>query len=82
MNKLARPFVAVATVMGTIVGMAVAASAQTTSLDGVTTEVTGARDDLVSFVTGTGVPVLFSLLILGVGIALAVRYTRRGARSA
>lgn len=81
MKKLAKwitaPFIAA---FG-VVAMASMASAST-ALDGVSTQVTGAKDDLASFVTTTGVPVLFGLLILGVGIGLAVRYTRRGARSA
>ena len=51
-------------------------------LDGVATEANAARDEFASFVTATAVPILFGLLILGVGIALAVKYVRRGARSA
>lgn len=79
-TKIAAMFGVVSTA---IVAMATAASATPVNpLDSVTTEANTAKDSFVSFVTGTGVPLLFALLVLGVGISLAVKYVRRGARSA
>lgn len=68
------------TVLGVLFS-AVAAFA-TGPLDGVTTQANAAVTELTTFVTTTGVPIIFGLLILGVGISLAVKYVRRGARAA
>lgn len=65
-----------------LVGMTTAAYASTSPLDGVATEANNAKTEFANFVTGTAVPILFALLVLGVGIALAVKYVRRGARAA
>ncbi len=62
--------------------MAVAYAQTAGPLDDVKTQANSAKTELSSFVTGTAVPILFGLLILGVGIALATKYVRRGARAA
>lgn len=83
MNKIAtRTAVVMSVVCGAMLAFAGAASASTSPLDGVTTEVNTAKGQLSTFITGTGVPVVFGLLILGVGIALAAKFLRRAARSA
>lgn len=80
MNKIAKTGVAALAFGVTL--WATMANAFAGDLDGVTSEVNTRKTELVSFVTGTGVPVVFGLAILGIGIALALRYLRRGARSA
>lgn len=82
MNNIRKFGVAVSAAMTALTVWAGAAYATTSPLDSVTTEVNAAKTEFSTFVTGTGVPVLFALLILGVGISLAVKYVRRGARSA
>lgn len=81
MNKLSKIGTGIVATMASI--MVLASSAYAASpLSGVTTEANNAKTEFTNFVTGTAVPILFSLLVLGVGIALAVKYVRRGARSA
>lgn len=74
--------VATSAALAVIVATAAGAWATPSPLAPVTSEVNSAKSELATFITGTAVPVLFALLLLGVGIALAVRVVRRGARSA
>lgn len=80
-NKTRKAAVAMGVTIVSLLTMGTAAFA-TSPLDGVTSQVTSSQDTFTTFVVGTGVPVLFSLLILGVGIRLGVKYLRRAARSA
>jgi len=50
--------------------------------DGVDTIVSGQFDTLQSTLTGTLIPALFGLVILGVVIGLAIKYLRKGAQKA
>ena len=50
--------------------------------NGIDTVVENQFDTLQSTLTGTLVPALFGLVILGAVIALAVKYLRRGAQKA
>lgn len=56
-----------------------AAVGDSTAID---TAVQGGFDQLTSTLTGVLVPALFGLVVLGVVIALAVKYIRRGAQKA
>jgi hypothetical protein len=77
-----KAIVALGTVMGSLMAWVSVAAAQTVSpLDGVTSQVNDGKDEFTTFVTSTGLPVLFGLLILGIGIRLGVKYLKRGARA-
>lgn len=82
MKPIKKIGVGIAAAVSMVMFAAMAAYATPTPLDQVATEVESARDDFLGFVTGTGIPVLFGLLVVGVGISLGVRYLRRGARAA
>lgn len=83
MHNLARKIGAGALgiVVMTMLG-ATAALATPGPLDGLKTEGDAAKAEFTDFVTTWAVPFLFGLLLLGVGIGLATKYIRRGARSA
>lgn len=53
-----------------------------TGTSGVETIVSGQFDSLTSMLTGTLVPALFGLVLLGIGIALGIKYLRKGANKA
>lgn len=81
MNNVRKAGAALAVTVVSLLAMGASAFA-VSPLDGVTTQVTDSETVFTDFVIGTGVPVLFGLLILGVGIRLGVKYLRRAARSA
>lgn len=73
----------VGTVFAALTVFVGAAMAQTpTPIEQVTTEVNTARDSLLTFITGTGIPLLFGLLLVGVALSVGVRMLRRGVRQA
>lgn len=82
MNRTRKVGVVIGAVMTGLFLSASAALATPGPLDDVSTQVNSSKTEFVDFVIGTGIPVLFSLLILGVGIKLGVKYLRKAARSA
>lgn len=82
MNKINKIGVAMTAVAFSVLAMTGTAFAAAGPLDGVTTEVNSAKSSLLAFINSTGVQLVFGLLILGVGIALATKFLRRAARSA
>lgn len=49
-------------------------------MEGVTTLVNEQIGDITGFVTGTAAPAIFGLVLLGIGIALGIKYLRKGAK--
>lgn len=82
MNRIVKIGAGAMGAITTVILWATAAYATTSPLDPISTEVDGTKDEIATFVTGTAVPVLFALLLLGVGVTLAIKYVRRGARAA
>lgn len=48
----------------------------------VSTEISGAFSDMTSTLTGVIVPALFGVVVVGIIIALAVKYIKRGSSKA
>jgi hypothetical protein len=82
LTKTRKGVAAIPAAMAMVVAWAQVAYAQTAPLDGVKTQTNAAKDDLVDFVVSTGIPVIFGLAILGLGIALAVRYLGKARKTA
>jgi ABC-type Fe3+-siderophore transport system permease subunit len=83
MQKTRKGLAAIPAALVMVVVWAQAAYAQTAGpLDGVKTQSNQAKADLVDFVTTVGIPIMFTLAILGLGIALAVRYLQKARRNA
>jgi hypothetical protein len=82
MQKTRKGLAAVPAALAMVLVWAQAAYAQTGPLDDVKTQSNQAKADLVDFVTTVGIPIMFTLAILGLGIALAVRYLQKARRNA
>ena len=80
MKKSIVAVVAFVTGMYAMVGAAYAQSAS--DLTGVTAAAESTKDEVQTWVTTVGLPILFGLLLLGIGIKLAMKFVRRGARAA
>jgi len=82
LEKTRKGLVAIPAALAMVVVWAQAAYAQAGPLDGVKTQTNAAKADLVDFVVTTGIPVIFGLAVLGLGIALAVRYLGKARKTA
>lgn len=79
-GRWARLVATLAAMLG--VGVVLAGSASAAVDPAVTSGVTGGFDDAKTLITGTLIPALMGLVVIGIAVAVAVKYLKRGSSKA